>query len=707
MRRKENKVKTEQSMNKDDDRSSNQEELEEQELILSDYESLQIFNHMVVIKPELANTATMKQETGIRKEVDIKQFRGPVITKPMIQITEECIWIGDTGASRHMTSVGQGFSKVYEEKNKASFALKGTGANTEYAGTWIGRQFHQGKIHKQIIRGQQIQLEDVIYVPGLRNNMYSINQAIKEGAQIYNEGDLYILKFKDYELRFDYQMKTKKGHVMCALFYPTGICANLDRDKAKKQHVNIFHQQINHRNRKDLKRTADKLNIELIGELDACIHCARGKIKRARISKELKEVTAEPGEKIGIDSTSCSIRGLGGTKYANVKVDYGSGKTLEAFLKSKDETSTDNLSFVNYVTTIKGKPPKYIRMDNSSENRKFAQICKKINPNIIYQFSAKDTPQQNGKVEAIIAATWNQVRALIDAVELPKQQRKKPWTEAFNTAIMMDGITVKQGECQCADEKWQGELPRWSKRLRIFGEIGVVRKGGKLSKVENRGFDGMFVGCSDNHGLGVYRLLNLKTHRISVTRDVKWMNVSSKEYYGKEDEDDDNVSSMQIIEEDDDNSEGLIIRDAQPRKMLKRMKEVTEDADSETLMRNQKVPIIVETVSSNSSDDSEETPEKKKTTSKLNRELRGLQIDNPSLKVISRALRSRRKGIEGQSILDVDNDEDLLGLLNCISRKDEMVMKCIEQEFGEVYDNEVGNSGREENENLGGFYSAV
>ena len=58
-------------------------------------------------------------------------------------------------------------------------------------------------------------------------------------------------------------------------------------------------------------------------------------------------------------------------------------------------------------------------------------------------------------------------------------------------------------------------------------------------------------------------------------------------------------------------------------------------------------------------------------------------------------------------MLDVDNDEDLPGLLNCISRKDEMVMKCIEQEFGEVYDNEIGNFGRDENENQGGFYSAV
>ena len=44
----------------------------------------------------------------------------------------------------------------------------------------------------------------------------------------------------------------------------------------------------------------------------------------------------------------------------------------------------------------------------------------------------------------------------------------------------------------------------------------------------------------------------------------------------------------------------------------------------------------------------------------------------------------------GNSILDVQNDEDLIGLLSCISHKDAMVMKCIEEELSSYYDEEFG-----------------
>ena len=94
-------------------------------------------------------------------------------------------------------------------------------------------------------------------------------------------------------------------------------------------------------------------------------------------------------------------------------------------MKKKDEIPADSLAFVDYIVTIKQKPPKYIRMDNSEENKKFSRMCKKKYPSIIYEFTAKDTAHQNGKVEAAIAATWGQVRAMIDAVELPDHKRKR------------------------------------------------------------------------------------------------------------------------------------------------------------------------------------------------------------------------------------------------------------------------------------------
>ena len=113
------------------------------------------------------------------------------------------------------------------------------------------------------------------------NNMYSINQAVKEGATLSTEGEVYVLTFPDQtELRFDYKVNTRRGHVMCAIFFPVGICQRDDKDATKRVDINEFHQCLNHRNKADLSKTADKLSIALTGDYQECVHCARGKLKK-------------------------------------------------------------------------------------------------------------------------------------------------------------------------------------------------------------------------------------------------------------------------------------------------------------------------------------------------------------------------------------------------------------------------------------------
>jgi hypothetical protein len=48
---------------------------------------------------------------------------------------------------------------------------------------------------------------------------------------------------------------------------------------------------------------------------------------------------------------------------------------------------------------------------------------------------------------------------MLDGVELFNYDKKKLWTEAFNTAVMVDGIIVRQDQTMSPDEKWSNELP--------------------------------------------------------------------------------------------------------------------------------------------------------------------------------------------------------------------------------------------------------
>ena len=68
--------------------------------------------------------------------------------------------------------------------------------------------------------------------------MFSVNQAISEGAKIRNEGKVYILSYAGQEICFDYEMRTRKGYVMCAIIYPTGIYDKVVRGIETKEEMN-------------------------------------------------------------------------------------------------------------------------------------------------------------------------------------------------------------------------------------------------------------------------------------------------------------------------------------------------------------------------------------------------------------------------------------------------------------------------------------
>ena len=63
------------------------------------------------------------------------------------------------------------------------------------------------------------------------------------------------------------------------------------------------------------------------------MHCAKGKARKTKIGKEVSEEKCEVGERIGIDISGSKEVSLGGKKYAQVKLDYGSNKLFVSFLK--------------------------------------------------------------------------------------------------------------------------------------------------------------------------------------------------------------------------------------------------------------------------------------------------------------------------------------------------------------------------------------
>jgi hypothetical protein len=169
-----------------------------------------------------------------------------------------------------------------------------------------------------------------------------------------------------------------------------------------------------------------------------------------------------------------------------------------------------------------------IRLDNAGENKSLKQRCdsKDWQLGIKFEFTARDTPQQNSLAEVGFATIANRGRAMMHQANLPASVRPRVWTEAFKTATLLDGLVPIEinGKLATKYVHWCGENPMFAKHLRTWGEAGTVKiKTDTTPKLADQGVQCMFVGYAMDHPGDCYRMWNPATKRVHETRDVIWM----------------------------------------------------------------------------------------------------------------------------------------------------------------------------------------
>ena len=77
-------------------------------------------------------------------------------------------------------------------------------------------------------------------------------------------------------------------------------------------------------------------------------------------------------------------------------------------------------------------------------------------------------------------------------------------------------------------------MPDYKKYLRTFGEIAVLIGITTVTeKQEDRGKTWMFLGYEQNHTRGTYRILNIHTNCIVLSREIIWLNKTYGEYVSR------------------------------------------------------------------------------------------------------------------------------------------------------------------------------
>ena len=189
---------------------------------------------------------------------------------------------------------------------------------------------------------------------------------------------------------------------------------------------------------------------------------------------------------------------------------------------------------------------KYIRLDNSGENRSLQKECEKQNLGIIFEFTAPGTPQQNSVVERKIPTLMGRSRAMMIEAGFSQQDKRKFWCEVISTATKLDNIMVRKERTKPPYTLFYNDEPKYKKHLRSFGEMAVIAisDGKKMrSKLDTRGKTGICVGYADDHAGNIYRFINIQMKKIILSRDIQWLNSFWKEYKKRK------VDSKNLIDE--------------------------------------------------------------------------------------------------------------------------------------------------------------
>ena len=135
-----------------------------------------------------------------------------------------------------------------------------------------------------------------------------------------------------------------------------------------------------------MRTTADYMGIKLTGKLESCETCAQVKIRQANMPKKKeKQVPSRPGYRLFKDISSFKHESMGGKRHRLIVVDKFSDCSHSFFLKRKSDQIELLPIKIKELKAKYGMDIKYIRLDNSGENRSLQKECNKQNLGIIFE----------------------------------------------------------------------------------------------------------------------------------------------------------------------------------------------------------------------------------------------------------------------------------------------------------------------------------
>ena len=425
-------------------------------------------------------------------------------------------FVCDSGASSHMTNDK---ARLHDVETISKTIRVGNGESV--------KSTMKGKMKTTLVdtEGNKIPtvIQDVIYVPKLMCNLLSVGQLTKKGGEVVYDNSGAKMKAGGRVFAFDnvegstvFGLDLTSGEESALTTLPEGGTVTFTK----------AHGFLGHPGMDVTRSTMNHWGFSVKGKADYCEACVRAKAKQKNIKKTTHTLATTKCERLYIDISSVSQASGGGKRHWAMVVDDFTRMKWCRFLKQKSDLKDFVVPLVQNMKE-KGHKVKFVRLDNAGENQVLVGRLKTLG--VEPEWTAPDSPQQNGVVERAFATLASRGRAMMIAAGMTDEQRYKFWAEAFNTATTLSNINPfrRNGEEKGLSpfQRFYGEdkKPKWIHHMHTFGEIGQKPTRETIrSKLADRSERVMFLGYAEDHPGDCYRVYKFEKDSVVLSRDTRW-----------------------------------------------------------------------------------------------------------------------------------------------------------------------------------------
>jgi len=167
-----------------------------------------------------------------------------------------------------------------------------------------------------------------------------------------------------------------------------------------------------------MQKTAKFYGWDLKNKFETCESCALTKSQQKDTNKEKKARSQTPGERLFVDISHVKSQSFGGLQYWLLTVNDATDFSFSLFLKTKDQMARAMILLIKELRDLDNIMVKKICCNNSGKNIAFQVAAKEEGLGLHFELTARQTPQQNSRVERKFATLFGRVQSMLNLAGL-------------------------------------------------------------------------------------------------------------------------------------------------------------------------------------------------------------------------------------------------------------------------------------------------